>query len=189
MAGPFPAPLECVETVAASVTMKFDDGMKFERERFMHLIQTTESKALRHAFFAERIAGKVPDVPADTPVRGIKQAAVVGAGMMGGGIAMNFLNAGIPVKLLETKQEALDKGLATIRKNYESTMKKGKLTQEKFDQRMALVSGTLVYEDIADADIVVEAVFEEMGVKEAVFRKLDAVMKPCLLYTSPSPRD
>ena len=190
MAGPFPAPLECVETVAASVTMKFEDGMKFERERFMHLIQTTESKALRHAFFAERIASKVPDVPADTPVRAIKKAAVIGAGMMGGGIAMNFLNAGIPVQLLETKQAALDKGLATIRKNYENTMKKGKLTQEKFDQRMALVSGTLSYSDIADADIVVEAVFEEMGVKEAVFRQLDAVMKPgAILATNTSTLD
>ncbi|RFP13537.1 MULTISPECIES: 3-hydroxyacyl-CoA dehydrogenase NAD-binding domain-containing protein [unclassified Duganella] len=184
MSGPFPAPLECVETVAASVTMKFEDGMKFERERFLHLIQTTESKALRHAFFAERVASKVPDVPADTPVRAIKQAAVIGAGTMGGGIAMNFLNAGIPVVMLETRQEALDKGLATIRKNYENTMKKGKLTQEKFDQRMALVSGTLAYEDIGQADIVVEAVFEEMGVKEAVFRKLDEVMKPGAILAS-----
>jgi 3-hydroxyacyl-CoA dehydrogenase len=190
MSGPFPAPLECVETVAASVTMKFEDGMKFERERFLHLIQTTESKALRHAFFAERVASKVPDVPADTPVRAIKSAAVIGAGMMGGGIAMNFLNAGIPVKLLETRQEALDKGLATIRKNYENTMKKGKLTQEKFDQRMALVSGTLAYEEIGQADIVVEAVFEEMGVKEAVFRKLDEVMKPgAILATNTSTLD
>ncbi|OFA06836.1 3-hydroxyacyl-CoA dehydrogenase NAD-binding domain-containing protein [Duganella sp. HH101] len=184
MSGPFPAPLECVETVAASVTMKFEDGMKFERERFLHLIQTTESKALRHAFFAERVASKVPDVPADTPTRAIKQAAVIGAGTMGGGIAMNFLNAGIPVVMLETKQEALDKGLATIRKNYENTMKKGKLTQEKFDQRMALVSGTLAYEDIGQADIVVEAVFEDMGVKETVFRKLDEVMKPGAILAS-----
>jgi 3-hydroxyacyl-CoA dehydrogenase len=184
MAGPFPAPLECVETVAASVTMKFEDGVKFERERFIHLIQTTESKALRHAFFAERVASKVPDVPADTPVREIKSAAVIGAGTMGGGIAMNFLNAGIPVKLLETRQEALDKGLATIRKNYENTMKKGKLTQEKFDQRMALVSGTLSYDDIGSADIVVEAVFEDMGVKETVFRKLDEVMKPGAILAS-----
>ncbi|MFS2002362.1 3-hydroxyacyl-CoA dehydrogenase NAD-binding domain-containing protein [Duganella sp. CT11-25] len=190
MSGPFPAPLECVETVAASVTMKFDDGMKFERERFLHLIQTTESKALRHAFFAERVASKVPDVPADTPVRAIQSAAVIGAGTMGGGIAMNFLNAGIPVRLLETKQEALDKGLATIRKNYENTMKKGKLTQEKFDQRMALVSGTLSYEDIGQADIVVEAVFEEMGVKETVFRKLDEVMKQgAILATNTSTLD
>jgi 3-hydroxyacyl-CoA dehydrogenase len=190
MAGPFPAPLECVETVAASVTMKFDDGMKFERERFMHLIQTSESKSLRHAFFAERIASKVPDVPADTPVRAIKSAAVIGAGMMGGGIAMNFLNAGIPVKLLETRQEALDKGVATIRKNYESSLKKGKLTQEKLDQRMGLLSSTLSYDEIGQADIVVEAVFEELGVKEAVFRKLDEVMKPgAILATNTSTLD
>ena len=190
MAGPFPAPLECVETVAASVTMKFEDGMKFERERFLHLIQTTESKALRHAFFAERVASKVPDVPADTPVRPIKSAAIIGAGTMGGGIAMNFLNAGIPVKLLETRQEALDKGIATIRKNYENTLKKGKLTQEKLDQRMGLLSSTLAYEDIGQADIVVEAVFEEMGVKEAVFRKLDEVMKPgAILATNTSTLD
>jgi 3-hydroxyacyl-CoA dehydrogenase len=184
MAGAFPAPLECVETVAASVTMKFEDGLKFERERFLHLIQTPESKALRHAFFAERVASKVPDVPADTPVRDIKKAAVVGAGTMGGGIAMNFVNAGIPVVLLETKQEALDKGLATIRQNYENTMRKGKLTQEKFDQRVALISGTLSYADIGDADIVVEAVFEDMGVKESVFTNLDIAMKPGAILAS-----
>ncbi|MYM72010.1 3-hydroxyacyl-CoA dehydrogenase [Duganella sp. FT134W] len=190
MAGPFPAPLECVETVAASVTMKFEDGLKFERDRFLHLIQTTESKALRHAFFAERVASKVPDVPADTPVRPIKSAAIIGAGTMGGGIAMNFLNAGIPVKLLETKQEALDKGIATIRKNYENTLKKGKLTQEKLEQRMGLLSSTLSYDEIGQADIVVEAVFEEIGVKEAVFRKLDEVMKPgAILATNTSTLD
>ncbi|MBB3119961.1 3-hydroxyacyl-CoA dehydrogenase NAD-binding domain-containing protein [Pseudoduganella violacea] len=184
VAGPFPAPLECVETVAAAVTMKFEDGLKFERERFMHLIQTSESKSLRHAFFAEREASKVPDVPSDTPIRDIRKAAIIGAGTMGGGIAMNFANAGIPVTLLETKQEALDKGLATIRKNYESTLKKGKLTQEKMDQRLALVGGTLAYEEIADADIVIEAVFEELGVKETVFRKLDEVMKPGAILAS-----
>ncbi|NRR34348.1 enoyl-CoA hydratase/isomerase family protein [Oxalobacteraceae bacterium] len=184
MSGPFPAPLECVETVAASVTKKFDDGIQFERERFLKLMQTTESKALRHAFFSERVASKVPDVPADTPTRAIKSAAVIGAGTMGGGIAMNFVNAGIPVKLLETKQEALDKGLATIRKNYENTLKKGKLTQEKFDQRIALISGTLDYAEIGQADIVVEAVFEDMGVKETVFKKLDEVMKPGAILAS-----
>ncbi|MFC0170372.1 3-hydroxyacyl-CoA dehydrogenase NAD-binding domain-containing protein [Pseudoduganella danionis] len=184
MAGPFPAPHECVETVAASVTRKFDDGLKFERERFLHLMQTTESKALRHAFFAERVASKVPDVPADTPVRSIKQAAVIGAGTMGGGIAMNFLNAGIPVVLLETRQEALDKGMATIRKNYDNTVKKGKLTAEKLEQRMALLTGTLAYADIGQADIVVEAVFEDMGVKETVFRQLDSVMKPGAILAS-----
>jgi 3-hydroxyacyl-CoA dehydrogenase len=184
MSGPFPAPLECVETVAASVTHKFEDGLKFERDRFLHLAQTSESKALRHAFFAERNASKVPDVPADTPTREIRQAAVIGAGTMGGGIAMNFANAGIPVILLETKQEALDKGLATVRKNYENTMKRGKLTQEKFDQRVGLIGGTLSYDDIAQADIVVEAVFEDMGVKETVFRQLDAVMKPGAILAS-----
>ena len=184
MSGPFPAPIECVETVAASVTKKFDDGLKFERERFLHLMQTPESKSLRHAFMAERVASKVPDVPSDTPTRSINKAAVIGAGTMGGGIAMNFVNAGIPVVLLETKQEALDKGIATIRKNYENTMKKGKLTPEKFEQRVGLISGTLAYEDIADADIVVEAVFEDMGVKETVFRKLDEVMKPGAILAS-----
>jgi len=184
MAGPFPAPLECVETVAASVTKKFEDGLKFERERFLHLMQTPESKSLRHAFLAERVASKVPDVPSDTPTREIKKAAVIGAGTMGGGIAMNFVNAGIPVVLLETRQEALDKGIATIRKNYENTMKKGKLTPEKFEQRVGLISGTLNYADIADADIVVEAVFEDMGVKESVFKQLDAVMKPGAILAS-----
>jgi 3-hydroxyacyl-CoA dehydrogenase len=184
MSGPYPAPLKCVEAVAASVTMKFDDGIKFERDLFIALVQSTESKALRHAFFGERAASKIPDVPADTPVRSIKSAAVIGAGTMGGGIAMNFVNAGIPVMLLETKQEALDKGIATIRKNYENTMKKGKLTQEKFDQRVGMISGTLNYADIGQADIVVEAVFEDMGVKETVFRKLDEVMKPGAILAS-----
>lgn len=190
VAGPFPAPLECVETVAASATMKFEDGLKFERQRFLRLMQTPESKALRHAFVAERAAGKVPDMPTDTAVRTINSAAVVGAGTMGGGITMAFANAGIPVTLVETKQEALDKGLATIRKNYESTLKKGKLTQEKFDQRLGLINGTLSYADAANADIVIEAVFEDMGVKESVFRELDAVMKPgAILATNTSTLD
>ena len=183
-AGPFPAPVECVETVAASVEKPFEDGLKFERERFIHLTQTTESKALRHAFFAERAASKVPDVPADTPTREIRSAAVVGAGTMGGGIAMNFANAGIPVTILETKQDALDKGLATIRKNYENTVKKGKLAPEKAEQRVGLIRGTLAYADIAGADIVIEAVFEDMGVKESVFRQLDATMKPGAILAS-----
>jgi 3-hydroxyacyl-CoA dehydrogenase len=184
VAGPFPAPLECVETVAASVTMPFEEGLKFERQRFLHLIQTPESKALRHAFMAERAASKIPDVPADTPTRTIASAAVVGAGTMGGGIAMNFANAGIPVTILEMKQELLDKGIATIRKNYESSLKKGKLTEEKLAQRMGLIRGTLAYEDIAQADIVIEAVFEDMAVKEAVFRQLDKVMKPGAILAS-----
>jgi 3-hydroxyacyl-CoA dehydrogenase len=183
-AGPFPAPVECVETVAASVEKPFDEGLRFERERFIHLTRTTESKALRHAFFAERAASKVPDVPAGTPVRAIRSAAVVGAGTMGGGIAMNFANAGIPVTILETKQDALDKGLATIRTNYENTVRKGKLAPETAEQRAGLVRGTLDYGDIAQADIVIEAVFEDMDVKETVFRKLDAVMKPGAILAS-----
>jgi 3-hydroxyacyl-CoA dehydrogenase len=184
MAGPFPAPLKCVDAVAASITKKFDDGIAYERGLFVDLVQTTESKALRHAFFGERAASKLPDVPSDTPLRDIKSVAIIGAGTMGGGIAMNFLNAGLPVTLLETKQEALDKGLATIRRNYENTMKKGKLTQEKFDQRLALVKGTLSYEEIGQADLVIEAVFEDMGVKETVFKKLDEVMKPGAILAS-----
>ena len=185
VAGPFPAPLKCVEAVAAAVSAKkFDDGLKVERDLFLELVQTPESKSLRHAFFGERAASKIPDVPADTPLREIKSAAVIGAGTMGGGIAMNFTNAGIPVKILEMKQDALDKGLATIRKNYENSMKKGKLTQEKFDQRVGLITGTLAYADLGTADIVVEAVFEDMGVKETVFKQLDAVMKQGAILAS-----
>jgi 3-hydroxyacyl-CoA dehydrogenase len=180
----YPAPLKCVDAVEAAVTKRFDDGIAFERACFMELVQTPESKALRHAFFGERAASKIPDVPEDTPTRTIRSAAVIGAGTMGGGIAMNFANAGIPVKILEIKQEALDKGLATVRKNYENTLKKGKLTQEKFDQRTSLITGTTNYADIGDADIVVEAVFEDLGVKEQVFKKLDEVMKPGAILAS-----
>jgi len=184
MAKNFPAPLKCVDCVAAAASMKFDDGLKVERDNFLALMQTTESKALRHFFFGERAASKIPDVPEDTPKRPIKSAAIIGAGTMGGGIAMNFANAGIPVTVLEMKQEALDKGLATVRKNYENTMKKGRLTQQKFDERVGLIKGTLSYDDIKDADIVIEAVFEEMGVKEKVFKKLDEVMKPGAILAS-----
>ncbi|NMM39165.1 MAG: 3-hydroxyacyl-CoA dehydrogenase [Glaciimonas sp.] len=190
MAGPFPAPLKCVDAVAAAVTMRFEDGIKFERDLFMALIQTTESKALRHAFFSERAASKIADIPADTPVHTIDSVAVIGAGTMGGGIAMNFANAGIPVTILEMQQEALDKGLATIRKNYENTAKKGKLSPEKCAQRIDLIKGTLSYEAIGQADIVIEAVFEDMGVKETVFKKLDAVMKQgAILATNTSTLD
>jgi 3-hydroxyacyl-CoA dehydrogenase len=188
--GPFPAPVACVEAVAAVATMPFEEGLRFERERFMQLTQTVESKALRHAFFAERAASKVPDVPGDTPTRTIASAAVIGAGTMGGGIAMNFANAGIPVKILEMKQEALDKGVATIRKNYENSVAKGKLTQDKLDQRMNLITGTLSYDEIANADIVIEAVFEDMNVKADVFRQLDKAMKQgAILATNTSTLD
>ena len=186
----YPAPLKCVEAVAAAVSKPFEEGLRVERDLFVQLMQTSESKALRHAFFAERAASKIPDVPEDTPTRPIRSAAVIGAGTMGGGIAMNFANAGIPVTVLEVKQEALEKGLATIRKNYEGSAKKGKLTAAQVEERMGLIQPTLSYTDIAQADIVVEAVFEDMRVKESVFTKLDEVMKPgAILATNTSTLD
>ena len=180
----FPAPLKNVDIVEIATKKKFDEGMKAEREIFIALMQTPESKALRHIFVADRAASKIPDVPADTPQREIKSVAVIGAGTMGGGISMNFLNAGIPVKILEMKQEALDKGVGIMRKNYDSQVKRGKLKQDKLDQRMGLLSTTLNYDDLKDADLVIEAVFEEMGVKEKVFKELDRVMKPGAILAS-----
>jgi 3-hydroxyacyl-CoA dehydrogenase len=180
----FPAPAKCVDAVEAATTKKFDDGMVFEREIFINLMWTPECRALRHIFQAERAASKIPDVPADTPLRDIKSIAVIGAGTMGGGITMNFLNAGIPVKMLEMKQEALDRGIATIRKNYEAQVKKGKLKQDKYEQRMSLLTTTLSYDDLTGTDMVIEAVFEEIGVKEAVFKELDRVMKPGAILAS-----
>ena len=180
----FPAPLQCVEAVAASVRLPFDAGMRKEREIFTALMFTPECKALRHAFFAERAASKIPDVPADTKLREVKKVAMIGAGTMGGGIAMNFLNAGIPVVMLEMKQDALDRGVATMRKNYEAQVRKGKLKEDKYAQRMALLSTTLAYDDLRDADMVIEAVFEDIGVKEQVFKQLDAVMKPGAILAS-----
>jgi 3-hydroxyacyl-CoA dehydrogenase len=184
MAKNFPAPPKCVDAVEAATKKKFEDGMVFEREIFTNLMWTPECRALRHIFMADRAASKIPDVPEDTPKRNIASVAVIGAGTMGGGISMNFLNAGIPVKMLEMKQEALDRGVATIRKNYEAQVKKGKLKQDKYEQRMALLTTTLNYDDIGSADLVIEAVFEEMGVKEAVFKKLDEVMKPGAILAS-----
>jgi 3-hydroxyacyl-CoA dehydrogenase len=180
----FPAPLKCIDAVAAGVKLGFDKGLAVERECFVALVQTPESRALRHAFFGERAASKIPDVPSNTPVRKIERIGVIGAGTMGGGIAMNFINAGLPVTLLETKQDALDRGLATIRKNYESAVKKGRLTAEKLEERLALITPTLTYDDLKDADLIVEAVFEELGVKEQVFSKLDQVAKKGAILAS-----
>ena len=177
MAKNYPAPPKCVDAVQAATKKNFDEGMVLERELFINLMWTPECRALRHLFTSQRAASKIADVPDTTPTRAIKQVAVIGAGTMGGGISMNFLNAGIPVKILETKQEALDRGIATIKKNYEAQVKKGKLKEDKYAQRMALLTSTLSYDDIKDADLVIEAVFEEMGVKETVFKQLDAVMK------------
>jgi 3-hydroxyacyl-CoA dehydrogenase len=184
MAKNYPAPPMCVDAVQAATKKKFDEGMAYEREIFTNLMWTPECRALRHLFTSQRAAAKIPDVPSDTPTRDIKQVAVIGAGTMGGGITMNFLNAGIPVKMLETKQEALDRGIATIKKNYEAQVKKGKLKEDKYAQRMALLTTTLSYDDLKDADLVIEAVFEEMGVKETVFKQLDAVMKPGAILAS-----
>ncbi len=180
----FPAQLKCVDAVAAAVTMPYEEGARFERESFLQLMQTPESRALRHAFFGERAAAKIPDVPEDTPLRKIEKIAVIGAGTMGGGITMNFLSAGIPVTLLEMKQEALDKGIATIRRNYEASAKKGRLIARQVEERMALLEPTLSYDDLKDADMVIEAVFEEISVKEAVFRRLDQVMKSGAILAS-----
>ncbi|HET6923684.1 MAG TPA: enoyl-CoA hydratase-related protein, partial [Anaeromyxobacteraceae bacterium] len=185
-----PAPVKCVDALEAAVSRPFEEGVRVEQELFLHLMQTPESRALRHAFFAERAASKIPDVPENTPVRPVKSAAVIGAGTMGGGIAMNFANAGIPVTVLEVKQEALDKGLATVRKNYEGSARKGKLTAAQVEERLGLIKPTLDYAALGQADIVVEAVFEDMAVKEGVFKKLDEVMKPgAILATNTSTLD
>ena len=180
----YPAPLKCLDAIEAAVKLPFDQGIQAEREGFSLLIQTSESKALRHGFFGERAAGKIADIGPGVVLREIQRVGVIGAGTMGGGISMNFLNAGIPVTLLETKQEALDRGVATIRKNYENSAKKGKLTTEQVEQRMGLVTPTLSYDALKGADLIVEAVFEEYSVKEAVFTQLDAVAKPGAILAS-----
>ena len=180
----YPAPLKCVEALAAAASQPFEEGLRTERDLFLALLGTTESSALRHAFFAERAAAKIADVPEDTPARQIRSAAVIGAGTMGGGIAMNFANAGIPVTVLEADRERLDKGIATIRKSYEGSAKKGKLTAAQVEERMGLLRPTLSYADVAAADIVVEAVFEDMAVKQAVFKTLDETMKPGAILAS-----
>ena len=180
----YPAPLKCVEAVQASLLPSFDAGLKVERDLFAQLLMSDESKALRHLFFSERLASKIADLPEDTAVRTIKSVGVIGAGTMGSGIAINFLNAGIPVVILETKQEALDRGMASVGKVYESQVKKGKMKPEKAQERVALLKGSLSYDDLKDVDLVIEAVFEELSVKEAVFKKLDAVCKPGAILAS-----
>ena len=180
----YPAPLEIVACVEAAVNLPFDEGRQEERRRFAGLVEGSESKAMRHMFFAERQTSKIPDVPEGTPTRKIEKAAVIGAGTMGGGITMSLVNVGIPVTIIEMKQEALDRGLATIKKNYASTVSKGRLKQEEMDKRMALITPALSIEAGKDADIIIEAVFERMDVKQEIFRKLDAVMKPGAILAS-----
>ena len=184
----YPAPLEIVACAEAAATLPFDEGRKQERVGFERLMKGPESKALRHMFFAERQTSKIPDVPDDTPVREVKKAAVIGAGTMGGGIAMNFANAGIPVTLIDMNQAAVDKGLATIKKNYAATVSKGRLKQEDMDKRLGLIKSSI--ELPADADIYIEAVFERMDVKKDIFGKLDQLAKPgAILATNTSTLD
>jgi 3-hydroxyacyl-CoA dehydrogenase len=186
----YPAPLAIASCVEAATNLPFAKGVAFERQQFEKLVKTDESRALRHLFFAERQVSKIPDVPDDTPVREIKSAVLIGAGTMGGGIAMNFANAGIPVKMLEVSQEALDKGLGIVRRNYAATVAKGRLSQEAMDKRMGLFQGITSYDDIGNADIVIEAVFEDMAVKKQVFGKLDKAARPgAILATNTSTLD
>jgi 3-hydroxyacyl-CoA dehydrogenase len=180
----FFAPERCIQAVEAAVTLPFVQGLQREGELFLECMQSKQARAQQHFFFAERAASHVKDYDKTTPVRDIKKVGIIGAGTMGGGIAMNFANAGIPVALLELKQEALDKGLALIRRNYESSAKKGKLTAAQVEERMALLQGTTDYADLADVDLVIEAVFEKMTVKHEVFKALDKVCKPGAILAS-----
>jgi 3-hydroxyacyl-CoA dehydrogenase len=186
----FKAPENIIKAVEAAVSLPFDQGIKRERELFQELITSPESKAQRYFFFAEREAAKIPDVPADTPAKDVKKAAVIGAGTMGGGIAMNFANAGIPVTVVEMNQENLDRGLGIVRKNYEATASRGRLTMADVEKRMGLIHGTTDWNAVRDADMIVEAVFEEMPIKKEVFAKLDGLAKPdAVLATNTSTLD
>lgn len=172
------APERCIQAVEKSLKVPLEEGLAFERSNFDELVQSDQSKAQRHLFFAERLAHKIPDVPADTKPRKIEKTAVIGFGTMGRGIAMSLANGGLPVSVLEVSQEAVDQGLDMTRKTYAATVKRGGLIQDEMDERMARITGTTEYADLADADIVIEAVFEEMELKKDVFGKLDNVCKP-----------
>jgi len=173
----FLAPEYNIRCIEAAVNEPFDEGLKTERKLFLELVTGSQSAAQRYVFFAERQAWKIPDVPDDTPTIPVNKVGVVGAGTMGGGIAMNFANVGLPVTIVETKRDALDRGLAVIRRNYENTAKRGRLTMDDVEKRMALIKGSLNLEDLADSDLVIEAVFENMDVKKDVFGKLDRIVK------------
>ena len=186
----FLAPEYIIQCIEAAVNLPFDEGLKLERKLFLELVQGTQSAAQRYVFFAERQVWKIPDVPEGTPLVPVHKVGMVGAGTMGGGIAMNFANAGIPVTLVEAKQEALDRGLGVIRRNYENTAKRGRMTLEDVEKRMALLSGSLELEALADCDLVIEAVYENMQIKKDVFGKLDRVVKQgAILATNTSALD
>ena len=181
------APENIIKCVEAAVSLPFDDGLKRESELSAELHSGPQAPAMRHSFFAEREAAKIPDVPDDTPTLPVNTVGIIGAGTMGGGIAMNFANVGIPVKIVETKQEALDRGLSVIRKNYERTAQRGGMTQDDVEKRMKLISGSLDLNALKDVDLVIEAVFERMDIKKDVFAKLDAIAKPgAILATNTS---
>jgi len=185
-----PAPLKCVDAVAAAVAKPFEEGLRFERSLFLELVQTPESRALRHAFFAERAAARIPGLGQDVVPRSVGRFGVVGAGTMGGGIAMSFASAGIPVTLLETTPAALERGVGTIRGNYEGAVKKGRMTADALAATMALITPTLDARALAHADLIVEAVFEDMAVKQEVFRQLDEIARPgAILATNTSTLD
>jgi 3-hydroxyacyl-CoA dehydrogenase len=180
----YEAPEACIQAIQAATALPFGEGMAKERELFDRLVAGTQSQALRHIFFAERAVSKIDDVPKDTPLISIRKVGVLGAGTMGGGIAMNFLTAGIPVTIVERDQAVLDRGVAVIRKNYEATARKGRMTAERVEKAVGLLAPTLSYDDLADCDLVIEAVFELMAVKKDVFAKLDGVVKQGAILAS-----
>jgi len=180
----FKAPENIVRAIEAAVALPFDQGIARERALFEELESSIESQAQRYAFFAERNTSKIPDVPPATRTLEVNTVGVVGAGTMGGGIAMNFLNAGIPVTLVEMSQEALDRGVGVIRRNYENSTKRGRLTEAQVDQRLALIRPTLDLTALAEVDLVIEAVFEEMAVKKEIFARLDGIAKPGAILAS-----
>jgi len=180
----FKAPENIIKCIEAAVNLPYEEGLKEERRLFMELHDSIESQAQRYVFFAERQTSRIPDVPKDTPTRDVKSAGVIGAGTMGGGITMNFLNAGIPVTLIEQTQEALDRGVSVIRKNYENSAKKGRVTAEQVDQRMALISPSTDYNDLSNTDLIIEAVFETMPIKKDVFGKLDEIARDGAILAS-----
>ncbi|MCD9120753.1 3-hydroxyacyl-CoA dehydrogenase NAD-binding domain-containing protein [Cupriavidus sp. UGS-1] len=186
----FDAPEYNIRCIEAAVELPFDEGLKRERAMFVELLNGTQSAAQRYYFFASRQVWQLPDIDADTPLLPVRQVGIIGAGTMGGGIAMNFLNAGYPVTIVETSQQALDRGVRTIRTNYENTAKKGRISATDIEHRMALLTPTLEMEKLADADLVIEAVFENMDVKKDVFGRLDRIAKPgAILATNTSALD
>ena len=183
----FLAPEYNIQCIEAAVNNSFDEGIKIERKLFMELVTGTQSAAQRYAFFAQRQVAKIPDIEPDTEIKPFSSIGVIGAGTMGGGISMNFANVGIPVTIIEQSQENLDKGLGIIRKNYENTANKGRITFEDVEKRTDLIKGSTDINDLSNCDLIIEAVFENMDLKKDIFKTLDNIA--CLLYTSPSPRD